>query len=390
MEARGKVSIWSTGLAIFAMFFGAGNVVFPLALGQFTLDKNLWGILGMVVTAVFVPLMGLFAMLLFDGNYNHFFRRVGKVPGFLIVTLILALIGPFAGIPRCITISYATLSAFKIGSIPFMNLVTFSLLNVFLIFFFTIRPNKVLNLIGKVLTPILLISLGAIVIRGIFGIPHADHSLLTRWETFSKGFFEGYNTMDLLATFFFSSVVLLCLRNSKEKETPEQKRRLIKAVGIGSLIAAFLLMMIYVSFSYLAASYSDKLGGTQGHELLGALAHQLLGPYAGLFVGVAVFFACLTTEIALAVVVSRFLSETIFKGKLPYPAALGSMLFISFLISTLNFTGIASFITPILQICYPALIVLAIVNILHKMFAFRPVKLFFYGTLLATLMLKLF
>ena len=196
--------------------------------------------------------------------------------------------------------------------------------------------------------------------------------------------------MDLLATFFFSSVVLLCLKNPKEpKETPDVRRKIMKVAGIGGLIAASLLTAIYVSFSYLAAAYSTQLGGVQGHELLGALAHQLLGPYAGLLVGVTVFFACLTTEIALAAVVGKFLSETVCRNKVSYPWALGGVLAVSFFISILNFTGIAVFVTPILQLFYPALIVLALVNLLHKMYDFKPVKLFFYGTLLLTLALKI-
>ena len=390
MKTRtGKPSIWSTGFAMFAMFFGAGNVVFPLTLGQLSMDQNLWGIIGMTLTAVLVPLMGTMAMLLYDGDYNKFFEKVGKIPGFLLVAAILAVIGPFGGVPRCITISYATLAPF-LSHVPGINLVTFSALNVALIFLLSVRPGKILNVIGKFLTPVLLVSLALIICKGIFGIPHADHSDLTRWETFSTGFLSGYNTMDLLATFFFSSVVLLCLKDKKEKPTPASRRKLMKVAGIGGLIAASLLTVIYVSFSYLAAAYASKLGGVEGHEMLGTLARQLLGPYAGLIVAVTVFFACLTTEIALAAVASRFLSETVTRNKMPYAAALGAILFVSFLVSTLNFNGIASFLTPILQLCYPALIVLGVVNILHKLWKFQPVKLFFYGTLLATLAIKFF
>ncbi len=385
----GKPSIWSTGFAMFAMFFGAGNIVFPLALGQVSMDQNFWGVLGMSLTAVVVPIMGLMAMLLFDGDYNKFFERVGKIPGFIMISIILAVIGPFAGVPRCVTISYATLAPF-LESVPGMNLITFSALNILLIFFLTVSPGKILDVIGKFLTPILLISLGVIIFKGIFGIPHPDHSALTPWETFSTGFLSGYNTMDLLATFFFSSVVLLCLKDDKEKSTSETRRKIMKVAGIGGLVAASLLTIIYVSFSYLAAAYSSTLGGVPGHEMLGTLARQLLGPYAGLIVAITVFFACLTTEIALAAVASRFLSDVIPKKKLPYIAALGIVLFISFLVSTLNFNGIAAFLTPILELCYPALIVLGILNIMHKMWRFRPVKLFFYGTLLATVALKFF
>ncbi|MFN0065124.1 MAG: branched-chain amino acid transport system II carrier protein [Chlamydiales bacterium] len=387
---EGKASVWSTGLAMFAMFFGAGNIVFPLTLGQFTQDNNLWGVLGLLLTAVVVPLVGLFVMLLFEGSYTNFFKRIGKVPGFILVLIILAVIGPFAGVPRCVTISYSTLSVFKIGQLPGVNLVTFSLLNCLLIYIFSIRPTKILSVIGNILTPILLASLSVIILKGIFGFPHADPSLHTKWESFSRGFLEGYNTMDLLATFFFSSVVLLCLRSTKEKPTPEQKRHFLRVAGLGGLIAALLLISIYVSFCYLAAGYSSHLVGVPGHELLGVLAFQLLGPYAGLFVGIAVFFACLTTEIALATIFARFLSESIFQGKISYRTALLGTLAISLLVSTLRFDGIAAFLSPILQLCYPALIILCILNLLHKAFDFKPVKLIFYGAIAVTLLQKLF
>src|SRR5262245_48888774 len=106
-----KSSVWSTGLAMFSMFFGAGNIVFPLALGQFTQDKTFFGISGLLLTAVLVPLMGLIAMLLFEGDYRTFFQRIGKLPGFFLAVLILGLIGPFGAVPRCITMSFSTLSA---------------------------------------------------------------------------------------------------------------------------------------------------------------------------------------------------------------------------------------------------------------------------------------
>src|SRR3984957_3942591 len=100
MAQATKSATIATGLAMFSMFFGAGNVVFPLALGKIAQDQNVFAILGMLITAVGVPFLGLVAMTLFNGNYIHFFERLGKVPGFLVVTAMLGLIGPFGAIPR--------------------------------------------------------------------------------------------------------------------------------------------------------------------------------------------------------------------------------------------------------------------------------------------------
>jgi LIVCS family branched-chain amino acid:cation transporter len=181
-------SLWTIGLAMFSMFFGAGNIVFPLAIGQFTQDKNVYAILGMIITAVFVPLAGLFAMILYEGDYGAFFKRIGKWPGFAVTLAILGLIGPLGGIPRCVTISYSTLASFGVDKMSGVNLYTFSLFSCLVIFVFTFRPSKVLALLGYVLTPILLLSLGLIVGRGFFTMPEAESSLFTKWQTFSKGF----------------------------------------------------------------------------------------------------------------------------------------------------------------------------------------------------------
>lgn len=383
-----KSTVWATGLAMFAMFFGAGNVVFPLALGQFTQDKNSYGIIGLVLTAVVVPLMGLLAMLMYGGDYRAFFSRIGRVPGFIVTLLILGLIGPFGGIPRCITISYSTLKAFGFEGIQGVNLLTFSLVSCIVIFLFTYRPPRLLTLLGYVLTPVLLVSLAIIVIKGLFLMPSPKVSEYTAWQTFSKGVLDGYNTMDLLAAFFFSSVVLLCLRKKGEETGPQNKRMLTIAV-LGSLIAATLLSAVYVGFSFLAAGYSAELNNIANHELLGSLAYLLLGPYAGMVASVAVSFACLTTEIALTAVIAEFLHETLFKEKISYLASLVLTLSASFLVSTLHFEGISAFLVPILQICYPAFIVLCLLNILHKAYDFKPVKRIFYATVAMSLVMQL-
>ena len=382
---QNRSTIWSTGLAMFSMFFGAGNIVFPLALGQFTQDKNFYGVLGLILTAVCMPLLGLLAMMLYEGNYTSFFRRIGKIPGFLLTLIILGLIGPFGGIPRCITISYATLSAFEFETLKGLHLIVFSGISCLLIFLFTYRPGKIINLLGYVLTPILLLSLAVIVCKGLWGMPAADASLNTSWQTFARGMVDGYNTMDLLAAFFFSSVVLVCL----QKKGSGEKKSILSAAVLGSLIAAFLLSVVYVAFSFLAAGYSPELTNIASDQLLGTLAFKLLGPQAGLIASVAVCFACFTTEIALTAVFAEFLRTTLFKEKISYSLSLCITLILSFLISTLHFEGISAFLVPVLQICYPALIVLTLLNILYKVYNFTPVKPLFYGTVLTTLILRL-
>ena len=101
----------SIGLAMFSMFFGAGNIIYPLAVGQYAGDKNLFAMFGLILTAAIMPIAGVIAMILFDGNYRQFFERLGRIPGFLLALTIISLLGPLGSTPRCIALSYVTLKS---------------------------------------------------------------------------------------------------------------------------------------------------------------------------------------------------------------------------------------------------------------------------------------
>jgi LIVCS family branched-chain amino acid:cation transporter len=381
----------SIGLAIFSMFFGAGNIVFPLILGEYAREQNFFASAGMILSGVLVPLIGMLGMILFQGDYYKFFNKIGRWPGFLLILTILAIIGPFAGIPRCITISYSTFHAFHFPFFDELPLYAFSFLNCALIFLCTYRPGKILDLLGKVLTPILLLSLAVIAVKGIYMMPSPTATQAGSWEVFSRGFVEGYNTMDLLASFFFSSVVLTCLRqtskdNDSESEIPKSH---FTVAAMGAVIAAALLSIVYIAFSSLSAGFAPFLVGVPKHEILGVIAKYVLGPYAGLTVGIAVFFAVFTTEIALTAIFAKFLHEKIFKGKISYTLALVLTLGVAFAVSTLHFDGIAAILGPVLQVCYPAMIVLSVANLLDKLTRTDLSAPLFYGTLAMTLLARL-
>jgi LIVCS family branched-chain amino acid:cation transporter len=361
----------ATGLAMFSMFFGAGNVVFPLGLGQYAQDHNLYAILGLLITAVGVPFAGLIAMTLFNGDYKKFFERIGKVPGFIVISIILGLIGPFGAIPRCIVLSYSTIKS----HLPeFFTLPWFSLLSCILIYIFTVKRNNIVDLLGYFLTPVLLLSLAIIIIKGILTSPSPTTTDLSKFSVFLKGVKEGYQTMDLLAAFFFSSVVLVCLRKDVDTSDEKNYKQVIFLALKASFIGAFLLSIIYVGFSYVAAFNSEVLNGVAQGDLPGVIATQVLGPYAAIVAQIAVLLACLTTVIALAAVFAEFVHTDVCQDKINYSFSLIITLTIAFFFSTLNFNGIANFLAPILQVCYPALIVLCLVNILYKLYHFTWVK----------------
>lgn len=366
-----KSTTLMTGFATFSMFFGAGNVVFPLGIGQYAQDKNIFSILGLLVTAVGVPLLGLISMTLFHGDYKKFFQRIGEVPGFLFALFLMIIIGPFGASPRTVALSHATFDFF----FPGMSLPLFSFISCCIIFLFSIRPSKIVDILGKVLTPFLLVSLVIIIAIGLYSAPEAimvnDH---TAWTVFLKGLYEGYQTMDLLATPFFASIIIVCLKQYLDPEEHQNHKRIIFLALKASIIAAVLLAAIYIGFSFVAAYHSEILSNVKQEQMISFIAQKTLGSYGGLVTCVAVALACLTTAIALSSVFAEYLRKDVLNEKISYTFSLILTMIATFFVSTLNFTGIVSLLTPVLQILYPVLIALCVINILYKTHHFQPVK----------------
>lgn len=355
--------VLSTGLAMFSMFFGAGNVIFPLVVGQVAGDQTIFATIGLLITAVGVPFLGLLAIILYQGNYQKFFASLGKLPGFLLTAAIMLLIGPFGGLPRCIALSYSTINL----SWPIFSFGVFSLLSCLIIFLCTCKKNRMIGLLGYVLTPLLLLSLAVVVIMGLWTGESSHVSQLSAGQSFWHGFMEGYNTMDLLASFFFSAIIYQNLKQNTEIKTPEQERELFNISLKSSCIGAALLSIIYVGFCLVASYHAASLEiGDQG-ELLAALTLKILGPHAGLIASVTIALACLTTAIALAAVFADFLQKSIFCSKIGYIPALLITLTIGFAVSLLEFTGIVKLLAPFLIIAYPALIAFTIYSIFSRL-----------------------
>ena len=356
MKPLKKMDCFTAGLAIFAMFFGAGNIIFPLALGQYALDKTPWALLGLLLTAVAMPFAGLLAMFRYRGHIRLFFGRFGKISGFCIASLTIALLGPFGAAPRCIILAYSTIST-SLRGIP---LILFSAVSCALIFFFAYRENRLLKLLGYVLSPFKVTLLILIIVKGFMDAQEATFVSVNTSEVsyFWHGLTEGYNTMDLLAAFFFAPIILSSL--GRPENDKDFNRFVLKASAVG----AFLLAIIYVGFCYLAYLYAPMLKDIPNDRLLGAIAIKILGQHAGLIVSLTVTVACLTTAIALIAAFTSFMQKEVFRERVGYvPILIGSLL-MTFALTTLEFQGIARFLNPVLEICYPALILLTFYNLL--------------------------
>lgn len=390
MSAKHTVLVVSVGVAIFSMFFGAGNVVFPLLLGQQTGDQVGMALFGVILTAVGAPLLGLFGCVLFSGDCKAFFYRIGPIPGFLLICLLMALLGPIGVMPRCFTVAYGAVHPY----FPKLSLGVFSVLAGLLTLGLIAKRRLVLPILGNVLSPLLIVLLGLIVIIGLAEMPALPPSHFTAMAAFKEGLTAGYFMMDLLAALFFAVSIWMLLQEKWHTKTDHlQDPALLRVYMKASFIGGLLLALVYLGLSYCAAAFGDVIAQARPEQALSALAIHLLGPKLALGANCAIALACLTTVMGLTVAIGDVIhvemEGTIVAQKIRYryDVMIVSIIAITVLFSNLGFSGIMSFLSPIVSLVYPAIIVLTLCNIAYRLWGFSYVKWPFYATLLITLLL---
>ncbi len=377
-----RLSFVAGGLALFSMFFGAGDLIWPLILGGASGDKNFFSMMGLLVTGVSLPLMGVLAMMLFQGDYRTFFGRIGRVPGAVLLFVVQVVLGPLGSIPRLITLSYVSLKPYLFGDI---GLALFSVLACGVILLFNLRRQRVVGLLGLVLTPALLLCLGAILIIGLVNPPAPHTIVMSDGQAFNSGLLVGYNTLDIIASFMFAPLVLSHFRDEAaadgETDPLIARRRLFRKMVRAALLSAGLLSAMYIGLTYLASFYTQLLpAGHAPEERLSAIAHFLLGPEGGFLSCIAVALACLTTAIPMTAIFADYVQKDLCRNKIGPLFPLLLTLGITGCIANLGFGGIAAMLGPILQVLCPGLIVLSVLNILHKLYEVKMRKLPVFAT----------
>lgn len=374
--------IISIGFAMFAMLFGAGNVIFPLVLGR-DIGTMIWfGLAGFCITAVVIPLIGLIAVMLCDGDYEKFLEKIGRIPGFITALFCMILLGPLVFSPRCITISHASIAPY----FPNITLAYYSIFSAVIIFLCTMRPTKVLDLLGYILGPLKFTLLFTAIIAGfIYPQPFIDFAI-TPLQGFSTGLIKGYWTGDLLATIFFSALIYAGLKRGMQN--PSDYRQLaILGLKAGS-VGALLLALVYTGFCLVAAFNGPSLQGVPDKAIFSTLIPLLLGRYGGVLANITVAISTMTTAIALTTVVSSFFQKYIFLNRIQYRYALIIIIIGTTLMSNRGFDGIMEYAGPIIFDIYPALIALAFASSMQVLWGFRWIKIPVFTTLGITLIIN--
>lgn len=369
----------TTGLAIFSMLFGAGNLLAPLLVGIATGSAHIVpGIFPFLLTAVFLPLCGLVAIILFDGDYYAFFNRLGTIPGKIALFICMFVMGPLVAMPRLITTTYIMLEPV----LPTVPLFLFSIFFVCATFVCTVQENKIIDLLGTFVSPLLLISLSIIIIKGI--LLHPPH--LPVQPSPAVWFYNlqtGYLTLDLLASIFFASMVLMML---KEQISDSVNTKTIAYICLNAGFIGFaLLTLIYFGLCYLGAYYGAHISFSNPAELFCLLAFNLFDTWAAFIMSVCIFLACFSTMIALTALTATYFHHLIDDKSVTHPQVLCMVLGTTAFISNIGLNTLLSFSQPIILICYPSLMVMTILNIFYKLWGIQlittPVMFTFVSTL---------
>lgn len=347
------------GFTIFAMFFGSGNLVFPIQIGALAGSNWLSAFIGLFLTGIFLPFLGLFVIKLYKGDYNKFFAEAGKIAGILLPLFILSLLGSFAVIPRCIAVAHGTISFI----FPQVSLFAFSIAFCFLSFIFCLKDKIMIKVIGKWMSPILLIGLCILIIFAANKAPEVIEKTAAK-EAFKNGFVMGYQTMDLFAAFFFSALIFKQIEQSYPSINDHEQ--IIRLAVKPSIIGALLLALIYFGFVFLGACYAKVIEHTSPEMMLSVIAHSLMGKYSSIFIAITMIISCLTTAIALNGIYAKYIADKLKITNDKFWIVLFATSAMSFLISLLDFKGIAKFLAPILDTTYPAIITLTIVSIFFR------------------------
>ena len=342
------------GFALFAMFFGAGNLIFPPYLGIITGPEWLTAFGGFTFADAGLALLAVMATAKYDGNVIALFRRAGGKLAIVLGCADILCIGPFLAIPRTGATTY------EMGIMPLLGntipIAVFAAIFFIITYVLTIKPSKVVDIVGRVLTPALLIALAVIIVKGVISPlgPIVEEPMIQ--GVVGEGIAQGYQTMDAFAAIALASVLIVSL-NEKGYSTVGDK---LKAIMKSGVLACVGLALVYGGLCFLGATVSTMYGvDAQQSQVIVNITEGLLGQTGKVILAVCVALACLTTSIGLTSATGQFF-EKLSGGKLKYKTVVLAVCIFSACMASIGVGGIIKVASPVLSIVYPPTIVLVI------------------------------
>lgn len=375
---RKKLSLSSNvliGSMLFGLFFGAGNLIFPVHMGQEAGANIIPATIGFLITGVGLPFLGVVAIgtSRSEGLFE-LSSRVHPLYGYMMTILLYLTIGPFFALPRTGTVS------FEIGLAPYIpseyqtiGLAIFTVIFFGAALFFSMRPNKILVWVGKVLNPLFLIFLGSLIVIGFLkpmgSLDTAPINGMYESAAFFKGFTEGYNTMDALASLAFGIIVV---RSIKELGIEEPGNIAIHTVKAG-IVSIVLMSIIYASLAYLGTtSISQFEMSPNGGIALSQISRHYFGNFGSILLALIVTIGCLKTAIGLITACSETFKE-MFPNSFSYKTYVVIFTVFACFAANLGLTQLIALSIPILMFLYPLAIAIIILGLISPLFKDRQV-----------------
>ena len=359
------------GMMLFALFFGAGNLIFPAALGQQAGSNVGWALLGFVLTGVGLPLLGVAAMGYSScKDVEELASRVHPIYGLLYTISLYLSIGPMFATPRTGTVAY------EIAIKPFTEGLSMNMEPIFLALFFgvslwlSISPQKLVNRIGNILTPALLLVILLLIIKsfitplGGYAVPQPTYGDASK--AVLQGFLDGYNTMDALASVVFAILVIDFVRLSGATS----RAVITKTVMEVGAIAVALLGIVYVFIANIGATSVERFGlFDTGAPVLSVSANYLFGDFGQIILAIIVLLACLSTSIGLITSCGTYFHKL--TPKISYKLYVVIFSVAAFGLSMFGLKTIISAAIPVLMLLYPLTIVIILLALFHNVFGGR-------------------
>lgn len=343
------------GFALFAMFFGAGNVVFPPYLGMHAGEQWANGFLFYFIADIGLALVAMFAIL-HAGGADNITGRIGHAASNVLMCAVILCIGPMVAIPR------TAATTLEMSVTPFfggMSPVVFSIIFFAVILLLSIKQSAVIDIVGKILTPALLIGLLVLIVKG-FVSPIGDivDTGVSASEVTVNGIKSGYQTMDVLAAMAFGIIIL----SSADEKGYTDSKSAAKMIGIAAALSGVLLMIVYFGLTYLGATASTVFPTDISRaNLVIGIVELLLGKAGLIIFAIVVALACITTAVALVSSAASFFAK-LADDKISYSVFVVVICVSSAIISNLGLDMIIAIATPVLDIVYPPMLVLILLS----------------------------
>ena len=364
MKKLSTKQIISVSLTLFAIFFGAGNMIFPPAMGQLAGTSYLSALFGFILTDAGIAILGVSAIVFVGNSMSDLGNLVSKKFALFLSVGVYLLIGPLFALPRTGSVSFELVLQPYLTSHTFLFSLLFTAVFFCVTYYLSSNPTRIVDVVGKLLTPFLLLSIFAIFVACVYALMNRSNIDLIgamngpqgTYATipFFQGMIEGYNALDGPAGLAFAIIVITAIKSYGISE----KKSIVKYTILSGIGAAVFLAVVYFMLAFVGASV--QIPFNNGGALLHAVSSTLFGNAGGIVLGIAVLFACLTTSIGLTTSFADYFHEIM--PHISYKKIAAIVCLFSFIISNVGLSQLIQISLPVLIIIYPVTVTLIVLS----------------------------